>query len=72
MEERLPIPVALRILIQRCEHDWQYRFDVIADQVAKVLIVPEVQSTFGNLMPVLELSYRIILHNAHLKMRTGH
>jgi hypothetical protein len=41
--------VALRILIQGCEHDRQYRFDIVANQVAEVLIVPEVQGTFGDL-----------------------
>jgi hypothetical protein len=48
-DEYIPIPMAFRILIQWCEHDRQYRFDIVANQVAEVLIVPKVQRTFGDL-----------------------
>jgi hypothetical protein len=41
--------VALGILEQRREHDWQNDLNIIADQVAKIFIVPEVERTLGDL-----------------------
>jgi hypothetical protein len=41
--------VALRVLIQRCKHDRKNDIDIVADQVAEVLIVPEIESSLGNL-----------------------
>jgi hypothetical protein len=41
--------MALGILEQRWEHDRQNGLDIVADQVAKIFIVPEIEGTFGNL-----------------------
>jgi hypothetical protein len=45
----IPIPVALRVLIQGSKHDRQYDLDVIANQIAEVLVVPEVQRSLSDL-----------------------
>ena len=44
-----PIPVTFRIFVKWGEHDGKDHVNIVTDQVAKVLVVPEVQSTFGNL-----------------------
>ena len=41
--------MALRVLVKRSEHDWQDDLNIVADEVAKVFIVPEVQGTFCDL-----------------------
>lgn len=38
----LPIPVPFRVFEQGGKHDGENDFDIVADQVAKVLVVPEV------------------------------
>lgn len=45
----IPIPVALGVLVQRSEHDRKDNLDIVTDEVAEVLIVPEVESTLGDL-----------------------
>lgn len=45
----LPVPMAFRVFIQRCKHDGQDDFDVVADEVAEVFIVPEIESSLGHL-----------------------
>ncbi len=44
-----PVPVTLGVLVERGKHDGQDDFDIIADQVAEVLVVPEVERPFGDL-----------------------
>jgi len=39
----------LGVLVERREHDWEYDFDIVADQIAEVLVVPKVECPFGNL-----------------------
>ena len=39
----------LGVLVERREHDWEYDFDIVADQIAEVLVVPEIKGSFGNL-----------------------
>jgi hypothetical protein len=34
--------MALGVFVQRSEHDWQNDLDVVANEVAEVLIVPEI------------------------------
>jgi hypothetical protein len=41
--------VSLGVLVERGEHDWEDSLHVIADEVAEVLVVPEVEGTLGNL-----------------------
>ena len=48
----LPIPVSLRVLIERREHDRQDDVDVVADEVAEVLVVPEVERSFRDLRAI--------------------
>lgn len=45
----LPIPMAFWVLVKWGEHDRQDNLNIIADQVAEVLVVPEVESTLGYL-----------------------
>jgi len=45
----VPVPVALGVLVEWCKHDRQNHIDVVANEIAKVLIVPEVESSLGNL-----------------------
>lgn len=45
----LPIPMAFRVLVERCEHDREDDFNIVADKVAKVFVVPEIESTLCNL-----------------------
>jgi len=45
----LPIPMPLRIFVQRREHDREDDVDIVTDKVAEVLVVPEIKSSLGNL-----------------------
>lgn len=38
----IPVPVALRIFVERGKHNRQYDLNVIADEIAEVFIVPEI------------------------------
>lgn len=38
----VPVPVTFRVLIEWLKHDWQDDFDIVADEVAEVFVVPEV------------------------------
>ena len=51
-EGDIPIPMALRVFVQRSEHDRQDNFDIVADEVAKVFVVPEVERTFRDLCQI--------------------
>lgn len=48
-DEISPVPVSLRILVKRRKHDGQDDIDIVADQVAKVLVIPEVERALRNL-----------------------
>ena len=37
------------VLIQWCEHDGKDDLDIVANEIAEVLVVPEVQRAFGDL-----------------------
>lgn len=41
--------MTLGVFVEWCEHDREDNLHVIADQIAKVLVVPKVESTFGDL-----------------------
>jgi hypothetical protein len=41
--------MAFGVFIERCEHDGKDDFNVVADEVAKVFIVPEIEGTLCNL-----------------------
>jgi hypothetical protein len=45
----LPVPVALRVLVQRSEHDGQDNLDVVTNKIAEVFVIPKVQSSLGYL-----------------------
>ena len=45
----IPIPVAFGVLVERLEHDRQNDFDIVADEIAEVFVVPEVEGSLGNL-----------------------
>jgi hypothetical protein len=47
--EDLPVPMALGILIERSKHNRKNYLNIVADKVAEILIVPEVQSSFCDL-----------------------
>jgi hypothetical protein len=42
--------MALRVLIKRSEHDREDGFHIIADEVAEVFVVPEIESALSNLV----------------------
>ena len=49
-EERdVPIPMAFGVLVEWREHDGQDDIDVVANEVAEVLVVPEVEGAFRHL-----------------------
>lgn len=50
----IPVPVTFGILVERRKHDGQDSLHVVADQVAEVLVVPEVQGTLGHLYNALD------------------
>jgi hypothetical protein len=65
--------VAFRVLIQGCEHDGQYSLNIVANQIAEVLIIPEVQGTFGDLAAGVSSRLSGVQTSAtHLEMGTGH
>lgn len=41
--------MALGVFVKRCEHDGENDFHIVADQITKVLVVPEIQRTLGHL-----------------------
>lgn len=45
----IPVPVPLGVLVERSKHDGENCFHVVADEIAEILIVPEVQCPFGDL-----------------------
>jgi len=45
----VPIPMALGIFVEGREHDGEDGLNVVTDKVAKVLVVPEVESALSNL-----------------------
>jgi len=45
----LPVPVTLGVLIQGRKHDRENDVDIVADQIAEVLVIPEIKSSLGNL-----------------------
>lgn len=45
----LPVPVPFRVFVQWCKHDWQDHLDIVANEIAKVLVIPEIQGALGNL-----------------------
>ena len=45
----IPIPVALGVLIEGSKHDGENDVNVVADKVAEILVVPEVQGSLGDL-----------------------
>jgi len=61
----LPVPMSFRVLVQRCKHDRQDRFNVVTNKVAEVLVVPEVQRSFGNL---LQVSMKIFSNSQRLDL----
>jgi hypothetical protein len=48
--------MSFRILIEGSKHDWKDSLDIVADKIAKVLIVPEVERTFRNLNQELDMT----------------
>jgi hypothetical protein len=42
--------VSLGVLVQRGEHDREDSLHIIADEVAEVFVVPEVESALSNLI----------------------
>jgi len=41
--------VALGILIERREHDWENDLHIVADEVTEILVVPEIKRPLGHL-----------------------
>ena len=68
----VPVPVTLRILIERREHYGQDGFNIVADQVAEIFVVPEVKCSLGHLRRKSAiLSTNSTNRAAHLEMRAG-
>jgi len=44
--------MSLGVLVKWGEHDWQDDVDVVADQIAEILVVPEIERPFGDLVKV--------------------
>lgn len=65
--------MTLRVLKQRREHDRQNHFDIIADEVAKVFVIPEIQGTLGDLAKVLAVEGNSWKRGSmtNLEVRTG-
>lgn len=40
--EDIPIPMALGVFVQRRKHDGQDSFNVVADQVAEIFVIPKI------------------------------
>lgn len=49
-----PVPVALRVLVEWGEHDRQDNVDIVADEIAEILVVPEVECSFSHLWNLSE------------------
>jgi hypothetical protein len=64
--------MALRVLVQRSEHDRQDDFNVVANKVAEVFVVPEVKRTFGDLCQKLVCINKSKQECTNLEMGTGH
>lgn len=45
-----PVPVSVRVDVERREDDREDALDVLADEVDDVLVVPVVQRSFGDLL----------------------
>ena len=45
----VPIPMAFRVLVKWREHNWQYSLHIVANQVAEVFVVPEVECSLRHL-----------------------
>jgi hypothetical protein len=45
----IPVPMTLRVLVQWRKHDRKDHFHVVADKIAEVLIIPEVERSLRNL-----------------------
>jgi len=41
--------MTLRVLVERREHNRQDNLDIVADEIAEILVVPEVEGSLGNL-----------------------
>jgi len=48
----LPVPVSFRVLVEWRKHDWQNDINVVADQVAEILVIPEVKCSLGDLAKI--------------------
>jgi hypothetical protein len=62
--------VTLGVFVEGSKHDWQDDFYVVANQVTKVFIVPEVQGSFCHLMIISKGRANKSWLN-YLEMRTG-
>jgi len=44
--------MTLGVLIKRCKHDGKDGVDIVANEVAEILVVPEVECSFSDLSGV--------------------
>ncbi len=54
--------MSLGVLIQRSEHYWQDHLDVVANEIAEVLIVPEVECSLRNLRSLVSIDFQLHVH----------
>ncbi|MCV5090294.1 hypothetical protein OFC13_27045, partial [Escherichia coli] len=47
--KHVPIPMSLGVFVERSEHDGENDLDIVAHEIAEVLVVPEIQSSLGDL-----------------------
>ena len=57
-----PVPMAFRVLVERCEHDREDDFYIVTDKVAKVFIVPEIEGTLCDLVDAISRRNGIRFH----------
>lgn len=62
--------MAFGVLIKRSEHNWQYHFNIVANEIAEVLIVPKIQCAFSNLQSTISKPASARAQDAYLEMRT--
>ena len=69
--DAIPIPVTLRVLVKRREHDWQDHINIVADQITEVLVVPKVKRSLGDLYVVTISKYPTVLEYLTLTWKCG-
>lgn len=60
--------MTFRVLIEWLKHDWQDDFNVVANEIAEVFVVPEVQCSLRNLLDLVSWDCKVQDAVAYLEM----